>query len=98
MRSLRLTLLTIVALSLVGCSNRLNPGTEVLLDERGATELSAHFIVAGRSGGNVSAGTKVRVVKDDSPDDGEYRKVKVLVLEGDHRNENCEVTRKYVEK
>ena len=98
MRSLQLFGLMILTLFLVGCSNRINPGTEALLDEYGATELSAHFLEVGSSGGSVSAGTKVRVVKDDSSDDGEYRKVKVLVLEGSHRDANCEVSRKYLEK
>jgi hypothetical protein len=98
MRSFGFILLAGLALTLVSCSDRLKPGTEGTLDEHGATELSAHFLLYGSGDHHVAAGTKVRVVKDESPQDDKYRKVKVLVLEGNHKNENAEVTREYIER
>ena len=99
MRSFGFILLSVLALSLVSCSDRFSPGTEGMLNEQGATEVTVHFLQAlGSTGGRVGAGTKVRVVKDESPEENKYRKVNVLILEGDHKNENCEVTREYFEK
>ena len=98
MRSLKLTLLPGVALSLMGCSDRLKPGTAGILDQDGATQLTVQFLQSGSQGGKVAAGTKVRVVKDESPKDNEYREVKVLILEGDHKNENVEVARNHIEQ
>jgi hypothetical protein len=78
-----------LALFLAGCSGRLSPGTEGILNESGAIAASAHFMMADSWHGTVAAGTKVRVVKDVSSDDGSRREITVLVLEGPYRNENA---------
>jgi hypothetical protein len=89
MRSCGFILVSGLVLFLAGCSGRLSPGTEGILNEDGAIAATANFMIAGSYSGQVAAGTKVRVVSDVSSDDGMRREIKILVLEGPYRNENA---------
>ena len=63
MRTALAILVPFVALSLAGCSDRLNPGTEMMLTREGATMLHVQNMEKGHRPDQVSEGTKVRVAK-----------------------------------
>ena len=67
MRTALAILVPFVALSLAGCSDRLNPGTEMMLTREGATMLHVQNMEKGHRPDQVSEGTKVRVAKQGNP-------------------------------
>jgi len=97
-RSVFIFLLSVFPLSLAGCG--LKPGTEMMLNQKGADSVEGDRFVYQTSGWldwHVSKGTKVRVIKHhhiirvdflNTPEE-----VEIYVLEGDARNHTFTVYR-----
>jgi hypothetical protein len=81
-RRLDILLLTIVLLlPMYGCSGRLSPGTEGMVNRPTISHSPTFF--------TLTEGTKVRVVADQ--DDDPERIIRIMVLEGEHKGEAGEI-------
>jgi hypothetical protein len=87
-------LISALTLFVAGCSDELSPMTQMMLTKEGATHVYVAGMKHGHGFGDVPEGTKVRVVDDSG--EGEYREVKVYVLEGLHKGETFEVSRNHL--